>query len=611
MRGYVPPEFVKEVLDRTDIVALVGEYVRLKRQGRNYVGLCPFHAERTPSFTVSPEKQFFYCFGCGVGGDALKFLMLQEKLDFLEALERLALRAGLSLPPQSRDPAWLARRRELEEGEELNRLSLEFFITSLWEEAGKPARRYLEERGVSEETARRFSLGYAPPEEEALLRYLQARGISKEAAVKWGLAVKTSAGRVVDRFRGRLVFPIIDPQGRVVGFGGRALDSALQPKYLNSPETPLFNKKNELYALAQAKDAIRAAGFAVLVEGYLDAITLHQFGFGYAVASLGTSLTQEQVRLLSRYTGKVYIAYDSDTAGEAATWRGLDILQQAGLEVLVVELPRGKDPDEFLRTSGPAAWEASLASALPLLEYKGKKLAAGGLVTARDKLRALRALLPNLACLRTLPEREEGIRLVSRITGLGWEVVRDELVRFTGEEKVTTRLKSDKSAKNKHEALESRACFAAEKGLLRALFRQPEILAEVEEAGGEELFTHPPCRAVYSALRGALAAGEDPSPTALAGRLPEEALDATAGVLVEEEESPPWEDCLRFLKTNLIRRKRKQLAGKLGLAEAKGDEEEVRRCLEELQALVNLERKGGERGNEREGEPSRAAGVPE
>ncbi|MCL6559946.1 MAG: DNA primase, partial [Firmicutes bacterium] len=371
MRGSIPGEIIEAILDQTDIVTLIGDHVRLVKKGQRYTGLCPFHQERTPSFTVSPEKQFFYCFGCGTGGDALKFLMLRENLTFPEAVKKLADRAGVKLPEVNLDPNAQRRQREREEAWRVNKIAAAFYTSQLAEKVGEPARQYLEKRRIAEPVVSKFGLGYAPLAWDSLLRHLREHKISGEEALRYGLAVRLERGELADRFRGRLIFPISDARGRIVGFGGRALDDTTLPKYLNSPETPYFNKREVLYALFQAREAIRQAGFAVIVEGYLDAITAHQFGFCNVVASLGTSLTREQAKLLLRCTGAVIIAYDNDAAGTAATLRGLDLLQEAGLKVRVMTVPQGKDPDEFLHAEGQGAWENAVAGAMSLIHFKG------------------------------------------------------------------------------------------------------------------------------------------------------------------------------------------------------------------------------------------------
>ncbi|HIE12921.1 MAG TPA: DNA primase [Desulfotomaculum sp.] len=588
MRGIVPGEFIEEVLNRTDIVALIAEYVRLAKKGQRYVGLCPFHQDRSPSFTVSPEKQFFYCFGCGTGGDALKFLMLRENLTFPEALERLADRAGLRLPEIRGDAAAQRRRQEREQAWRINKTAAEFFARQLRESAGEPARLYLEKRGIPLAVASKFDLGFASQSRDGLLRFMRGKGISGEEVLRFGLAVRLESGELIDRFRGRLIFPISDARGRVAGFGGRALDDSTMPKYLNSPETPFFNKRELLFALFQARQAIHETGFSVIVEGYLDALTAHQFGFCNVVASLGTSLTREQARLLLRHTSTVFIAYDSDAAGNAATLRGLDILQEAGFQVWVVSLPRGKDPDEFIRGAGPGAWENVVAGALPLIEYKTIHLAGKGIDTAARKMAVLRAVVPNLAALPTAAEREEGIRTVARVTGLNWEAVRDELDRFLGNGQKTW-LKTSKTAKNKHKVKNTTdAREKAEAGILRILLEEPGLLARVGEGASSELFSQAQYRRIYLALR-ETAAVEGLRLPVLFSRLEEEDKSVVAALLSEqvpEDAEALLRDLINVIQVRERRKRRQELLLELSAAERAGDVQLTRELLYRISALI-------------------------
>lgn len=594
MRGIVPGEFIEEVLNRTDIVTLVAEHVRLVKKGQRYVGLCPFHQDRSPSFTVSPEKQFFYCFGCGTGGDALKFLMLRENLTFPEALERLAERAGLRLPETGLDASTERRQREREQAWRINKITAGYFAQQLFERAGEPARLYLEKRGVSLTVASTFGLGFAPQSRDGLLRFLRGKGISGEEVLRFGLAVRLESGELVDRFRGRLIFPISDARGRVAGFGGRALNDSTMPKYLNSPETPFFNKRELLFALFQARQAIREAGFAVVVEGYLDALTAHQFGFCNVVASLGTSLTREQARLLLRHTSTVLIAYDSDAAGAAATLRGLDILQEAGFQVRVVGIPQGKDPDEFIRGAGREAWQDVVAGAVPLIEYKTTHLAGKGVDTAAKKMAVLQAILPNLAVLPTIAEREEGIRTVARVTGLNWEAVRNELDRFL-ENGQKTWLKTSKSAKNKHKLRNTTdARKKAEAGILRILLERPSLVAKVDAVEGSELFSEAQYRRVYLTLC-ETATIEGLRLPVLFSRLEEDDKNAVAALL--SEQVPEDAETLLLDFVNLIRgrerrKKRQELLLELSAAEKAGDVQLARQLLYEISALIKNGKEG-------------------
>ncbi|BCV25619.1 MAG TPA: DNA primase [Firmicutes bacterium] len=423
-----PAEFIAQVRAANDIVAVVSDYVRLKKVGHNFVGLCPFHNEDTPSFNVNREKQMFYCFGCNVGGDVFEFVRQREKVDFPEAVRLLAERAHLPLPARSR-----REERRQEERDELyyaNALAAEYFRAQLTRPGGEAAREYLARRGVTLEVAEDFGLGYAPPAWEGLLSHLKSRGVSAATAVRAGLAVPRPQGDgAYDRFRGRLMFPIRDLRGRVCAFGGRVLGPG-EPKYLNSPETPVYSKGRTLYALERARSSIEKEDRVLVVEGYLDALTCHQYGFTWAVASLGTALTRDQVELLKRFSNNVYIGYDADAAGQAATVRGLELTRAAGCRVRVLKVPVGKDPDEFLHSEGKEAFAALVAAALPLPDYHYQRLLARhGKDTLEGRVAVAQGMAPVLAGIESAVEREEYTRRVAQDLGLRMEALAAEIRR--------------------------------------------------------------------------------------------------------------------------------------------------------------------------------------
>jgi DNA primase len=358
---------VAEIKSKLPVVDLVGETVVLKRAGSAYKGLCPFHAEKTPSFIVSPDRESWHCFGCGEGGDIFTFLMRRDGVDFREALSRLAEKAGVELSERSAKED-RQRRRLREALEAAIAWYREVLLQTTQAEA---ARAYLDERGLSSETLERFAIGYAPNTWDALTRRLIGRGFGNEELIGAGLASPSNRGGVIDKFRGRIIIPIRDASGRAVGLGGRILPGSDGPKYLNSPSGPLFDKSRTLYGIDLAKAAIRREKLAVIVEGYTDVMAAHQAGFTNVVASLGTALTAGQIELATRYADAVALAYDVDLAGEAATQRGL--LEELGPDqsvskVRVVRIPAGKDPDELIRND-PEAWRAAVASAKPVIDY--------------------------------------------------------------------------------------------------------------------------------------------------------------------------------------------------------------------------------------------------
>ncbi|HUV03667.1 MAG TPA: DNA primase [Armatimonadota bacterium] len=351
----------EEIRQRVGIIDVVSEYVAVKRSGKSYKGLCPFHAEKTPSFTVSEEFQTWHCFGCGEHGDVFSFLMKVENLTFAEALERLAKRAGVELE-RFRDRQ--TSRRELLG--RLNGLAAAYYTGLL--KRTPTAIEYLHNRGLADQTIEQFRLGYAAPAWDGLVRYLTRKGADLKGAEQAGLVISGERG-LYDRFRHRIIFPILDIQERVIGFGGRALGDE-QLKYLNSPETALFSKTRSLYGLNLARKAISEKGYALIVEGYMDAITAHQAGFVNCVATLGTALTLQHINVLSRYTQKIALAYDADSAGMTAALRGAALFDEAGCDVRIVRLPGGDDPDSLLRKGRVSEFAAAVAEALAIVDYK-------------------------------------------------------------------------------------------------------------------------------------------------------------------------------------------------------------------------------------------------
>ena len=364
-----PPAFLDELNARNPIEDVVGQYVALTRRGSNLFGLCPFHGEKTPSFSVAPEKGIFYCFGCHKGGGVVNFIMEIENLTYGDAVRFLAKRAGLEVPD---DGAYQSQYKKKERLWALCRAAAQFYHAQLKTPAGEEARAYLQKRGVSGQTVTRFGLGYSPNRWTALLDVMTAKGYTKEELLEAGLLSQNrDKGTLYDRFRNRLMFPIIDIRGNVIGFGGRVMDDST-PKYLNSPETEIFNKRKNLFALNIAKKSKQ--GRMILTEGYMDAISLHQYGFDCAVASLGTSLTEEHAAILAKYVPEVVLTYDGDEAGQNATRRAIPMLEKVGLRVKVLRMQGAKDPDEFLKKYGADRFSLLLDKSENQAEYQLESL---------------------------------------------------------------------------------------------------------------------------------------------------------------------------------------------------------------------------------------------
>ena len=360
-----PPAFLDELAARNPIEEVVGQYVNLKRSGSNLFGLCPFHGEKTPSFSVAPDKGIYYCFGCHKGGGVINFEMEIEGLSYPDAVRALAQRVGMEVPD---DEEYQSRYRKQERLWALAKEAARFFVTQLYASTGAEGLRYAQSRGMSKGTLTRFGIGFAPDSWDSLCKAMRAKGYTDEELKDAGLvSVSQKNGNIFDRFRNRLMFPIIDVRGNVIGFGGRVMDNST-PKYLNSPETEIFNKRKNLFALNVAKKT--KLGYLILVEGYMDAIALHQYGFDCAVASLGTSLTEEHAVLLSRYTEQVVLIYDGDEAGQNATRRAIPMLEKAGLQVKVLQMRDAKDPDEFLKKFGADRFKLLLEESSNRVEYQ-------------------------------------------------------------------------------------------------------------------------------------------------------------------------------------------------------------------------------------------------
>jgi DNA primase len=390
-----PQQFIEELKQHADIVVVIQDYVSLKKAGATYKGLCPFHGEKTPSFNVNRDKGFFHCFGCGVGGDVFKFLELQEKIGFHDAVKLLAQRFGLALPEMEQSDEQRANAAEREGLLKVHEAAAAWFVEQLASAAGSRVRKQIADRGVSASTSQVLRLGYAPPSRDGLKQALLKQGFSQALLIRAGLLVQRDDGTAIDRFRNRLMIPICRDTGSVIAFGGRVVDSDQQPKYLNSPETPIYSKGRTLYGLNVSKGPIRQTKFAVLVEGYFDFAQVYQAGCQAVVASCGTALTPQQAQQLRRFTGRVVLSFDPDAAGQGAAAKSCEMLVAEGFEVNVAILPPGEDPDTYVRKFGPEAYAERLKSSRPYLEYLLDRVAASHDLTADEgRVRFIAEMLP-------------------------------------------------------------------------------------------------------------------------------------------------------------------------------------------------------------------------
>ena len=403
-----PQTFIDGLRRQADIVRIVQDYVTLKKTGANWVARCPFHKETKPSFSVNPAKEIFYCFGCQKGGSVFNFVMEIERVAFPEAIKIVAEKSGVPLPKMVDDSRFEARKRESDQVIELNQWALQWWQDQLQSKAATSVRQYLKQRGLTEETAGTFRLGFAPDSWESLSTHLRQKGASQEQLERSGLVVKKDEGGSYDRFRGRLIFPVFDAQGKPIAFGGRTLDPEGEPKYLNSPETPAYTKGRHLFGLNLTRDEIRRQGFAILVEGYLDLIVPYQFGVRNVAASLGTALTPEQVKLIARFARKVLVNYDGDRAGVQAAKRAIETLLAEDLEVKVLVLPDNADPDDFIRKYGVTEYQQRRSKAQPHIQFViDQAVRDRNLHNPADKAAAVEETMPFVRAVRGRIQRRE------------------------------------------------------------------------------------------------------------------------------------------------------------------------------------------------------------
>jgi DNA primase len=602
-----------DIKSKLPVVDVVGETVALKRAGSAYKGLCPFHAEKTPSFVVSPDRESWHCFGCGEGGDIFTFLMRRDGLDFREALARLAEKAGVELSERTAKEDRRKRRlREALEG------AIAWYREVLLQaHQAERARAYLDERGLSAETLERFTIGYAPNTWDALTRRLIGRGFTNDELIGAGLASASNRGGVIDKFRGRIIIPIRDASGRAVGLGGRIMPGAEGPKYLNSPAGPLFDKSRTLYGIDLAKNAIRREKLAVIVEGYTDVMAAHQAGFANVIASLGTALTAGQIELATRYADGVALAYDVDLAGEAATQRGL--LEELGPDqsvskVRVVRIPAGKDPDELIRTD-PDAWRSAVAEAKPVIEYFIDRTAADvGLDSVAGKRELTGRVLALLKRVGDPIERNLYLQRLAQLVGVEERVLADALqrepVRRTGPRPTVPPAEAPIRAHLPPLEVEALSLLLRYPGLARDL---PDDGLPLRDATAVSLaaawrahLAQANGTATDAAALERFVAGLDPATAELARDLLARLSFADA------EQQLDADTAQRVLRTTLLRLRIQRLDedlrdGRLLLEEAQRDGDEAR--LETIEKrLIQLGREKAEATREMH-EPAEAAGV--
>jgi DNA primase len=575
MGGRIREESIREVRERASLVEVVSDVVTLRRRGRSVVGLCPFHAEKTPSFTVSEDRGFYHCFGCGEHGDVFAFVMKTESLTFPEAVRRVAQRFGVRLPEPTEGGG-----SPTEPLVGVNAAAAAFFRAQLAGAAGARARSYLAERGITDASIARFGIGWAPGGGDALSRHLRSKGLRVEDALRAGLVVRRDrpdgSTFVADRFRDRVVFPIMDAAGRVVAFGGRIMPGWTgpgdpPPKYLNSPESPLFHKGATVFGLGQAREAIRRAGRAVVVEGYLDVIAVAQSGVGEVVAPLGTALTVDQLRVLRRLTDVVIACFDGDDAGRRAAARSFPVFLEAGLWGRGAYLPAGEDPDSFVRGRGAVAFSACLDAAEPLVDAYLGELAGPDRSAVGRHADAAKEVARLLKRVRTPYEHEVLVHLAAERLG-----VREELLRIEGAPEATAAPALPIAA----------GPSGVEERLVELMAADPDVARRVSAENVIAEFEHPDWRRVAETL----VSVADEERSGLLQTLPRELRDRVArrllGEIVDEDRQREVADYIASIRSRGQRRTQTRLRAELRDAEARGDEAAAAALTKKLAALV-------------------------
>lgn len=579
---------INDVLDRSNIIEVISSYLPLKRVGRNYKAVCPFHPEKTPSFIVSSDKQIFHCFGCGVGGNALTFVMQYEKVNFREALEILAQRSGIPLPEPSKTEFQKTKEDLTKNLYSLYEKACSFYHANLMtSNVSQQARNYLLNRGISKNTAQKFKLGYAPPGWETLISHLKNKGVSLSLIEKSGLVVSKEGGGYYDRFRNRVIFPITDIKERVIGFGARVLDDSL-PKYVNSPETPIYSKGKNLFGLIVSKDAIRSTDLAIVVEGYLDMIMPFEAGLKNIVASLGTALTIDQIKLIKRYTNNVVMLYDSDLAGELATLRALELLIKEDMNVRIASLPKGEDPDSYARRFGAEGFSKMIDVAKPIFDYKLDYLISKYQVnTTTGKDRVVREILPTINKFLNHTSRAEYIKRTAERLKVDEKALLEDLKNVKEDGYEAEEIAS--SAIEHHRLTE---IPITERMLVKLMLDEMHLVDQLRTQIDPSDFMEEKLRKIVKFIFDFFSEGKDCKPNILMNYLgDDEAINIISELAtLEIHDCPNKEklisDCVRRLKRDKIVYRCQELHKQIELAQSSGNHEALTPLIYEYNALI-------------------------
>lgn len=585
----IPEKIIDQIRDRTDIVEVISAYLPLKKAGRSYKAPCPFHNEKTPSFIVSQDKQIYHCFGCGAGGNVFSFLMKHENLEFPEVVEMLAQKAGIQLPREaggSRQSSSLAN--ELYRIEEM---ACQYFQTHLAD--SNTAKEYLASRGVGSQTINKLKIGYAPEGWQGLLNFLAKKGVSGEMAEKAGLAIASEKGGYYDRFRNRIIFPIIDIRNRVIGFGGRVLDASL-PKYINSPETPIYSKGRNLYGLNASKDSIKKEGSVLIVEGYLDFAVPYQAGISNIIATLGTALTVDQVKLIKRFTNTVVMVYDPDEAGEAASIRNLDIFITEDVNVYIAELTTGYDPDSFIRKFGVDDFLAIIKKSRNVFDYKFEKLSKRfDTRSLHGKTGIVAEMLPTISKINNAVFKSGLIKRLSEKLSVDEDAIRVELKKL-----------KPSAAEERYAAAPAEArrdSRSAEKVVLALLFAGGDFIEKIRGRLTLDELKDSSIREIAGSVYELHKANTEVSPARLISHMGNK---QDVSILISEavnileilsNKDKALEDCVARIKKDNVMDRLGRIQESIRQAHSQHDDDKVRHLMSEYNNLVRTKNRGWQR----------------
>ena len=584
--GFIPNEAIQQVLDRSDIVEVISSYIPLKRAGSNFKALCPFHHEKTPSFIVNPKKQIYHCFGCGAGGNVISFVMGQDHLAFPEAVRHLAQKAGVVIASdRAPEPQAARMRQQMYRVLELAKDYYHRHLVASKDAAARSARKYLTQRGLNVDTVKAFQLGFAPDRWDGLMEFLKAKEIPLGLMEKAGLIVERNTKEgFYDRFRHRIIFPVLDIKGRCVAFGGRALDKKNPAKYINSPETPIYTKGRHLYGLNWARDAIAAQDRVVIVEGYMDLVVPFQHGIQNIVASLGTALTLEQIRLIRRFTNNVVMLFDADAAGESAMIRSLDSLIEEGLNVRVGMLGEGDDPDSFVRKHGPEVLKERIDRAVGLVDFKlASCLKRFTAETIEGRAAIANALLPTVAKFPDEIIKSEYIKKISGILSVSREALTAQMQRV-----VTDNAPEWAGAA----ARRPEALPAVEKNILRLMLDEREFIPLTKNDLEVEDFENKTVRTIVAKVFELFGRGKDISSSHLTSHFDDQGIVRVLSELMAAEDilagdkKKIYADCIHRLKQTRLKGRRRQVLKEIQAAEAAKDQAKIEALMKQFNLLI-------------------------